>query len=284
MSIFKRHAWTLSRLWVLNLFGSLAHALYPFATGLAINGVLDGDYQAIGWLVGCHGLMLVSEISFMRIDTRVFARIYGGFASELVLAAHREGLPAEQAAARASLSREYVEFFEKDIRQLLMTTTGLLVGVAALLWFDAMIGALCALLIPPLFLIYHWLAKRSVSLNRRLNDRLEREVGILQNDRPMLIKRHFRALGGWRIKLSDAEATSFAWMETAVIILFVAALLRLASEGTVRPGDIYAVFAYIWRIVGMLDTVPVLVQRLAKIRNLDRRFASGQTGGNRRQA
>ena len=272
--IFKQHWRTLGGLWTLNLFGSLVHALYPFATGLAINGVLEGEYWAIAWLVGCHLLMLISEVSFLRLDTRVFVRIYAAFASELVLAAHRHGLPPEQAAARASLSREYVEFFEKDIRDLLLSATGLIVGVLALLWFDAVIGALCALLLPPLYLVYRQLATRSAHLNKRLNDRLESEVGILQRARPALVKRHFLALGGWRVKLSDAEATAFAWMELAVIGLFVVALGRLAAEGTARAGDVYAIFAYIWRIVGMLDTVPVLVQRLVKIRDLDRRFAN----------
>jgi hypothetical protein len=62
-------------------------------------------------------------------------------------------------------------------------------------------------------------------------------------------------------------------MELAVIALFVVALGRLAAEGSARPGDVYAIFAYIWRIVSMLDTVPILVQRLAKIRDLDRRFS-----------
>jgi hypothetical protein len=195
--IFKRYWRTLTGLWSLNLLGSLAHALYPFATALAINGVLEGRYWAIAWLVGCHLLMLISEVSFMRLDTRVFVRIYADFASELVLTAHRIGLAPEQAAARASLSREYVEFFEKDIRQLLMSVTGLVVGIVALLWFDPVVGALCAFLLPPLYLIYRRLATQSAQLNKRLNDRLENEVGILQQARPTLIARHFRALGGW---------------------------------------------------------------------------------------
>ena len=260
----------------LTALSSLAQAIYPLGTAFAINGVIDGNLLAIGWLVGAHILTMIFEVTTKMVDTRIFTRIYAVFATDIVAVARRADIAGDRIAARASLSREYVDFFEKDVPQTLYATTGMIVGVAALVWLDPVVGAFCIALLPPLAAINIWLSRRSSALTLRLNDRLEREVGVLQKRSMAAATRHFQALGGWRVKLSDAEARAFGLMEVAVITLFLAALLRLGYTGDVKAGDVYAVFAYIWRIIGMLDMVPVLVQRFSVIRDLDRRFVVSQ--------
>ncbi len=141
-----------------------------------------------------------------------------------------------------------------------------------LVWFDPFIGAMCMVLLIPLGLTGHWLSKKSERLNKGLNDRLEKEVGLLQRGQSSGIKRHFRALGVWRVRLSDAEAKAFGIMEIIVIALFVAALWKMGQDKTLLAGTIYAIFTYIWRFVSSLDQAPQIIQQLAKIRDLDRRF------------
>lgn len=260
----------------LTSLSGLAQAIYPLATAFAINGVIDGNLWSIGWLVGAHVLMMGFEVTTKMVDTRIFTQIYSVFATDIVAVARVKGIAGDRVAARASLSREYVDFFEKDVPETLHSIVGMVVGLASLLWLDPVVGLFCVALLPPLAAVNIWLSQRSTALTLRLNDRLEREVGILQERRLETVARHFRALGGWRIKLSDAEAKAFGLMELAVITLFLAALLRLGYTGEVKAGDVYAVFAYIWRIVGMLDMVPVLVQRFSVVRDLDRRFKEAE--------
>jgi len=260
----------------LTSLSGLAQAIYPLATAFAINGVIDGNLWSIGWLVGAHIFMMGFEVTTKMVDTRIFTQIYAVFATDIVAVARVKGIAGDRVAARASLSREYVDFFEKDVPETLHSIVGMVVGLASLLWLDPVVGLFCVALLPPLAAVNVWLSQRSTSLTLRLNDRLEREVGILQERRLETVARHFRALGGWRIKLSDAEAKAFGLMELAVITLFLAALLRLGYTGEVKAGDVYAVFSYIWRIVGMLDMVPVLVQRFSVVRDLDRRFKEAE--------
>jgi ABC-type multidrug transport system fused ATPase/permease subunit len=64
-------------------------------------------------------------------------------------------------------------------------------------------------------------------------------------------------------------------LEILVIVLFIAALWQVGSADTKpRAGDVFAVFSYLWRFVESLDQVPVLIQKSAKLRDLDRRLAS----------
>jgi hypothetical protein len=269
----KAHRARLVAAYAVSMSGSLAGQLYPFATALAINGVLERRYAAIGWLLACHLASLMLEVAAKMLDTRVFTRIYTDVAGSFVRRAHVEGLDPSIIAARSALSREYVTFLERDVPAVLFALLGLAVSLSALFWLDAPIGAACLALVLPLAAVNRWLARRSLALNRGLNDRLEREIAVLRRGRPEAVQRHFRALGGWRVRLSDAEAKAFGAMEISVIALFVTALVRLAQGDAVRAGDIYAIFAYLWKFVQALDQVPLLVQQMAKLRDLNERLA-----------
>ena len=270
--LVKLHWGRLAAAYSLAAAGSLAGQLYPIATALAINGVLEKRYAAIGWLVACHFSALVLEVGAKMLDTRVFTRLYAELAGGFVRRAHEDGLDPSVIAARSALSREYVTFLERDVPAVLFALIGLTVSLSALFWLDPAIGATCLVLVLPLAAINRWLARRSLDFNRGLNDRLEREIDVLRRGRDLSVRRHFQALSGWRIRLSDAEAKAFGAMEISVILLFVVALARLAQGDATRAGDVYAIFAYLWKFVMALDQVPQLVQQVAKLRDLDRRM------------
>lgn len=273
IAAFARAHWgRLSAAYAVSMAGSVAGQLYPFATALAINGVLERRYAAIGWLVACHFSALVLEVTAKMLDTRVFTRVYGDLAGSFVRRAHDEGQDPSLFAARSALSREYVTFLERDVPAVLFATIGLTVSLSALFWYDMAIGLACLALVLPLLAINRWLARRSLALNRGLNDRLEREIDVLRRGRASTVQRHFRALGAWRVRLSDAEAKAYGAMEISVILLFVVALARLADGDAARAGDIYAIFAYLWKFVVALDQVPQLVQQMATLRDLNGRL------------
>lgn len=270
--IARKNSKALFRVYALGAAGHGAELLYPLATGIAINGVLSGNYWAIGWLVACHTAQMILHVISKRFDTRVFTRIYADFAGSVVENGHKTGVDPSTIAARASLSREFIDFFEFDLDAALYAVIAIVVSLSALFWFDRAIGACCLFLIIPLSFVAQWLSKRSTRLNKGLNDRLEKEVELIRSGRGLSVNRHFRALSGWRIKLSDAEATAFGLMESIVILLFAAALWRVGQMDDVKAGDVYAIFSYVWRFVWSLDQVPIIVQKLAKLKDLDGRF------------
>ncbi|MPT46863.1 MAG: hypothetical protein E2598_00390 [Sphingobium sp.] len=256
----------------LTLGGYFAAQIYPFVTGLAINGVIQKNYTAILWLCLCHFIMIALEVSAKMMDTRVFTRIHTDFASDAVAGAHQRGLAPALIAGRGALLREYVTFLERDVPAALLSITSLGVAIVMLFWFDPIIGGVCLLLLVPSILINGRLAQKSSILNKGLNDRLEKEVGLLQAGAGGRVRRHFQALAMWRIKLSDLEAKSYGFLELFVIALFGVALWRVAMQGVVEAGTIYAIFAYIWRFVTSMDQVPQIVQQVAKLADISRRL------------
>ena len=273
LRIARAHQAQLLTTYALTAAANLAGQLYPLATAVAINGVLEGDYRQIGWLLACHVAMMSLDVSARLYDTRVFVRVYTSLACDVVQHARAQGTDSSVIAGRAALSREFIDFLERDVPSIAGAIIGLLVAVAVLTGMDPVIGLACLLLFAPLAAISHGLAMRSLAMNRRLNDRLEREIAVLREARSEIVRRHFQVVGKWRVRLSDAEARAFGLMELCVIVLVAAALMRLSQSDGVQAGDVYAVFSYIWRFVFGLDQVPPTVQRIAKLRDLTRRMA-----------
>lgn len=275
LELARLHRGRLLFAYMLTAGGLVAGLLYPLATGLAINGVLNGTYSAVLWLIGCHAVQLVLTVTSKRYDTRVFTKIYGGLASQIVDRSRSEGIDPARVAARVALSREYIDFLEEDIPRVLYAAIALTISLGALAFLQLPLAMACLVMAVPLFLVGRWLGKKSSILNAGLNSRLEKEVGLLSSGNARQVRRHFQAISGWRIKLSDAEATAFGLMEILVIVLFAVALWQVGTADLKPPaGDVFAIFSYLWRFVESLDQAPVLIQKSAKLKDLDQRLAS----------
>ena len=275
LEIARVHRGRLVTAYGLTASGMIAALLYPLATGFAINGVLAGKYEAVLWLVGCHAAQLMLTVASKRYDTRVFTRVYGALAASVVARSRVDGLEPARVAARVALSREYTVFLEEDVPRVLYAFIALTVSLSALAFLEPLLALACLALGVPLLLVGGWLGRRSGVLNKGLNNRLEDEVKLLSNGNENRVRRHFEALAGWRIKLSDAESTAFGLMELLVILLFVAALWQVGTDQEKpQAGDVFAMFSYLWRFVESLDQAPILIQKSAKLRDLDRRLAS----------
>ena len=108
--------------------------LYPVLAGIAINAILAGktlNAALYGLMVLCMWIIGATRRS---VDTRTFARIYAGLAVSVVLSQRKYQLNHSAIAARVTLSREYVDFFEMHL-PLLITSLSSLFGAAIMLLF-----------------------------------------------------------------------------------------------------------------------------------------------------
>jgi hypothetical protein len=211
-------------------------------------------------------------------DTRAFSAIYADTATRLVCIQRDAGVGVSQVAARSSLSRELVDFFEYELKGLFSSAYGVIGGLSMLVLYDRHLVAYCVLIVAPLVLMSRRLAQRSFTLNASLNDQLEREVAVIEDGRDDSVREHYRLQAQWRVRLSDMEAWNFLKMEFFILALIVASLIRYCSHPGVEAGDIYAVFAYILMFIGGLDWVPSMTQQIARLTDIARRVAEEPQG------
>ena len=248
--------------YIVTLAENMFELCYPSLTGLAVNGLLKHDFTGLWLLLGVWLAHTATGVFRQSYDTRVFAAIYTNLATRTVSEQETKGFSTSQIVARSSLSREFVNFFERDIPATVNSLFGLLGALVLLFFYDAWSAGFCLMLLVPLAILNRRYSNRTLTLNKRLNNQLEREVTMLTRRRPSRVFGHYRLLAKWRISLSDAEAMNWGIMELFSIILSAAVIIRIASLPHIEPGTIYAMLAYLWNFIASLNHVPALVQQL----------------------
>lgn len=244
----------------------------PLILGLAINDLLHESWFGLLLFVGQHLTHLLIGTLRQMYDTRVYTGIYTDLATKLIVEQRGREVGTSRVAARSSLSREFVEFFENHVPLLIKSAYSVVGALIMLAFYDRALVPICIGLLVPAFLLNRIYSRRTFELSRQLHDELEHEVDVIDNCHEPSIRRHYDAVVSWRVKLSDCEALNFGTMELFVLGVLVLALLRTCSSLTSTPGDIFAVFRYVLMMLMGLDGIPRLVQQFSRLRDLTHRL------------
>lgn len=263
--------------YALNIVEDLLELSYPWATGLAIDGLINHEMRDAIWIVLAWTARGAIGGARKMYDTRVYNDVYSAIVVETVGRQRAAGAPVSSVAARSAMAREFVTFFERDIPVLFTAVVGIFGSAAMLFWYDLWIGAFACALFVPVYVINRIYSARSLTLNQALNSALEGEVGVIERAAPVEVAAHYKALRRLRVKLSDAEAYNWTSVELLSIVAFVAILWRSTGLTTTETGDIYAILSYVWRLMENLDHVPQLVQQIARLIDIRRRIEAGET-------
>ncbi len=274
--MFQAERWRIALTYAVTLLENLFYLLYPWTIGLAIDGLLAGK----GWwslvpLVAIWGAHIMIGAGRQVYDTWVFARLHARIATATIERQRLAGIETTEIAARSVMSRELVDFFEREVPTLMTAALGLVGGIAMLFWYDRPVGLIVTVWMAPVLVVYAIMGRRAHGLNRDLNDETEREVDLIERNRFVPLASHFRRRGRLRVRLSNAEATSWSLVELFSITAVVLVLLRMTSLPGIQAGELYAMLAYVWRVLECLDQAPTLVQRFARLLDIRRRLDVG---------
>ncbi len=267
--------WRIAFTYTLTVIEDLLELSYPWATGLAINGLLAQDYRMIAPVMIAWLLHTAIGCGRQMYDTRLYTRVYNAIVVDTVLRQRQSGIESTKVAARSAMSREFVTFFEKDMPVVLNTVVSLVGSAAILFYYDLVMGALAVLLFIPVAIINRKYMKRSLALNEGLNNQLEHEVQIVETAQENAVVRHFAEVRSWRVKLSDADAFNWTMIEGLSILVFLLVLLRVTYMPDANVGTIFAIFVYVWRVMEKLDLMPQIVQQLMRLKDIRRRIEAG---------
>jgi ABC-type multidrug transport system fused ATPase/permease subunit len=271
--LFRGNRQSITLTYGLTFLENLFELLYPLVIGLAIDGLLKQQFGNLFWLGGVWLIHAVIEVFRHVYDTRTFTQIYSKLSVSVVLAQVKQGISTSLIVARSSLSREFTDFFERDVPQIISAVFGFIGALVMLFFYDVQLAFYCLLLLVPVVALNYSYLHKAQRLNQKLNDQLEHEVEILSESRPDEVKEHYQQLAKWRIYLSNAEAVTWGLMELFVIVLFIAALIRTVAIPGVQPGEIYAIISYVWSYRQSFDKIPSIVQQLSRLHDIADRIA-----------
>ena len=271
--LFAVYRWRILTTYTLFAVENLLRLAQPLVLGWAINDLLSGSNYGLIALVVQHILYLVIGLFRKVYDTRVFTAIYSDVVTRMIDRQREDGVDVSRVAARAALSREYIEFFERSVPTLIRAAFSIAGSLVMLAWYDLTVVGICVGLMLPATLLNRAYARWTRRLSRGLHDQLEHEVDVIQKARSEDVRQHFDAVADWRVRLSNAEALNFGLMELFVLGVIVLVLLRVCQLPDVLAGDLFAAFRYLMLMLIGLDQVPRLVQQVSRLRDVQGRVS-----------
>jgi ABC-type multidrug transport system fused ATPase/permease subunit len=270
--VFYAHRWRVLATYLLFNVENLVRLAQPWFLGWAVNDLLSGCRTGLVLCLAQNLLSVAMGIVRQMYDTRTFTRLYADLATRLVVQQRQGGVDLSRLAARSSLSRELVDFFERDVPFLfhaIYSVAGALVMISLV---DVVLMVPCLLFLAVAGLLMRSLSRRTLHLNRGLNDQIEREVSILQHAAPERVEDHYHRLRGWRIRLSNAQALNFGVTEVLALVLMAFVLVRGCVGGTVDAGTLFALLGYVVMLTTSLVNLPQWIQQLSRLRDIRRRL------------
>jgi hypothetical protein len=271
-SIFLAHRWRILATYGLFSLENLLRLAQPLVLGWAIHDLLRSSMLGLALFLGQHVLYLAIASARRLNDTRCFTRIHADLATGLVLDQRGRAVEVSRVAARSALSREVVDFFERDLVVAIYCLYSVIGALAMLAWADLVLVPWCLALLLPAYLLSRWTGRQGLILN----DEVEREVEVIERARPPEVRGHFDLIRRWRIALSDRDAFSYGVLETLIFVAMAAALVRTCARPGVDAGTIFAVLGYVLMYVTGIANVPLLVQHFGRLRDISRRLQSEQ--------
>ncbi|MEM7093628.1 MAG: ABC transporter six-transmembrane domain-containing protein [Actinomycetota bacterium] len=274
LGLMSRFRWRVGATMLLVLVEAAIELLFPLFIGIAINGLLDGEYGgliALG-VLGVGALVVGSARRFF--DTRAYAAVYETIAGELVEREQERETDTSTIAARTTLLGEFVEFLENSMPEIVMATIGtggILVIIAGLNLnvFFACLG-LCLLLV----LTYWASGRRNLALNRGYNDELERQVTAIGSRDMDGVRSHFRLLMRWNRRLSDLETVNYFVIWLGVIALLVYAPIEVITPGETDYGFAFSTILYVFQFIEALVALPLFIQQVIRLREISGRLGT----------
>lgn len=248
---------------------------YPLFAGFAVDSIIRGDATSALFYALVVLAFWVVGAARRAVDTRTFTRIYADLAVPVILNQRLQNQSTSTSAARVVLAREFVDFFEKHVPTIATALVSIVGAAVMLLVIEPWIGLACLGALLLCMTLLPRFARRNQELHERLNDRLEKEIGLVEKVGADTLQRHYRVLSRLRIWLSDREAIAYLFVGSVAAVLFVIAISQLALSPAVKAGHVYAVMTYLWTFVSSMDEAPSMVDQLARLKDIGKRVDPG---------
>ncbi|MDU3573716.1 MAG: ABC transporter six-transmembrane domain-containing protein [Serratia marcescens] len=250
---------------------NLTYLLYPILAGIAINAIMAG--QTLNAML--YGLMILFiwclGAARRSVDTRTFAKIYAALAVSVVIAQRRNNLNHSTVAARVTLSREFVDFFELHLPTLITSLSSMIGAAVMLLIIEFWAGISCLVILVFLACFLSRFTRKNEVLYNKLNNRLEKEVDFVNKASTLSLNRHYSTLAKLRIRLSDREALGYLSVGGLVAMLFSLTIIWMSNSVNINAGHIYSVMTYLWMFATSLDDGPRLLEKYSELKDIGRR-------------
>ncbi len=269
-AVFKKYSLKLGFTLFLILLEAALAILFPLFIGYAIDSAINGShYGAIQLgLLGVAALLV--GVGRRVFDSRFYAKIYQSIGTSAI--SKMEDNVSSKKSARLGMLREFIEFLENALPELISNIIGLIgvIAIIATLNLNVFYGSLIVTII--IFLIYWLTSSKTIKLNKLSNDEFEKQVDVISKNDEQELNLHLKEMMKWNIKLSDLEAINFSISWMVMIAFLVASIIISVSDGIVKYGALFSLIMYVFQYMENVINLPLFYQNWLRLKEIKERL------------
>jgi len=183
-----------------------------------------------------------------------------------------KGILHQKFAARAQLSKEYIDFLQHRLPEIIEQCLTIAGAVVALYLFDWRISVACFAIVVPLTLVNRIYNKHVIRYQKELHDRFESLYDVFETKDIEFIRSYFQSTAKAHQKIANWGAVNFSAMRLVLLGVFLMVLHISIDLNEFTTGDIYAIVAYLWTFVGSSEYLPDLLESWTSIKEVSMRM------------
>jgi ABC-type multidrug transport system fused ATPase/permease subunit len=270
--IFQSYKWRLIFIYTLNVIEEIGYLLIPASAGALINTFITGK----GWgvLIFVINYLVWQGMATLRriLDSVIFTRIYNDVVIKTIEHHQQEGIEVGAINARMELLKQVVTFFEGDL-PFLINSIFMMFGAAGLLFFyNTNLMWVCIIIIVPSLILNYFFGKKMVKVTHLVNNAYEKQLEMISTGDLAVIKKYLESVRDLNVRKSSLEAYNFGGLEIFVFLMILTSLYIICLTPHISYGDIVATYGYILRFAYSFDFIPHLTERMATIRDIQKRL------------
>ena len=272
-SLLLRFRWRILFTFFLVMLEALIGILFPLLIGIAINGLLEDNFDGILYLSLAGVLTLIVGSARRFYDTRIYSGIYCKITPEVIQNETNNDASVSRISARTGLLTEFVEFLENSIPEMIFALISV-VGILAIIFtLNINVFFACLSLLGLIVLIYTLTGKFNYKFNANYNNQLEKQVDILTARDSIAIKSFYKELMRWNIKLSDLETMNYFVIWVGVIAVLIYTPITVIGAGVLSYGLVFSIIMYVFDFTGNIVNFPLFIQQAIRLKEISARLA-----------
>lgn len=264
--LIKQYKWRFLLTLILILAEAGIMLLFPLFIGNTIDGVINNRLVVV-FQLGILGLvLLIVGVGRRVFDSRFYGKIYEVTAIKVIQKMNKNQSSIK--TARLNMMREFFEFLENTLPELVNNIIGLLGIVFILFSLNIKVFYLSLLATLFIFMVYWLTSKKTIDYNEASNDEMEHQVTVLEKNNQNELKKHLKKVVKWNIKLSDLESFNFSisWM-IALVFLTISIIISV-NDGVLQYGALFALIMYVFQYIENVLSLPLFYQNWLRLKEI----------------
>ncbi|MCG8639245.1 MAG: ABC transporter six-transmembrane domain-containing protein [Desulfobacterales bacterium] len=258
--------------WIFVLLEGMFLILIPLVIGWAVDDLLQNEIKGIIQLAALCFFLLIIGAGRRFYDTRIYSKIYRVVCSEMALREFRRKTSVSKISARTNLFTEFIEFLENSIPDIVNHLIGLLGTLIIIYFIEIKIFWLCISATFITGLIFFVSQSRMLKFYKGQNDEFENQVALISTKDTKKMKKHFKDLMLWNIRLSDLETINYSLTWIVLSTALIVSVFFAVSSGSTDVGHMITIVIYVFGFIESILTFPLYYQQMIRLHDIATRL------------